>query len=63
MLNVGVGDLVRMGRDAKDLPTGVVVEAEVEYFKGSTVWCHVLWDDGTVSAAWNDELRKVDAKG
>ena len=62
MLNVGVGDLVRMGRDAKDLPTGVVVEAE-SICIDSGVWCHVLWDDGTVSAAWNDELRKVDAKG
>jgi len=59
-----VGDLVVMNRsDSIDLPTGVIVSKEVEYFKGSAVWCEILWDCGAVLGCWNDELRKVDATG
>ena len=59
-----VGDLVHLRREygwsENSLPIGLVIKINHEASStGQGSWCSMMWDDGSVSGAWMDELRNV----
>ena len=66
-LGMKVGSLVKFSRfDAThpdSLPIGMIVEINHEASStGEGAWCSMLWDDGSISGAWLNELVKVECK-
>ena len=55
-----VGNLVHHRRESPpdDLPVGMIVE--IEPTVRTHAWCEVLWDDGTQSGLWLDELMLME---
>ena len=53
-----IGDLVKMKRQPTTvgLPVGLVVDTE-QTTASEYCFCVILWDDGTMIGAWEDELR------
>ena len=55
------GDLVQYQRESQfrdGLPIGMIVE--IEPTVRTHAWCEVLWDDGTQSGLWLDELMLME---